>query len=512
MKSIKSNIINEIASIVGKENCSTSIADLYAYGFDASIHHANPDVVVRPGTTEEVQKIVRLANREMIPIVPRGAGTALCGHAVPVAGGILLDMTRMSKVLEIRVEDLYCVVEPGIVYDKLNSELQKRGFWFPPTPGSGEMCTVGGMVATNASGMKAIKYGATRDYVMGLEVVMPNGDIAQLGTRTLKDASGYQLARLMVGSEGTLGVITKIILRISPMPQKKAAVLASFEKIRDAGQCVSNIIAKPIIPAAIEFMDKVCIQAVNKAVNAGFPDCEAVLIIESDGHPNVVKEEIEKIKEVCKSSGAIKVEMTEDIATMNKWTASRKAVLPALSRLGEKYVSVSLADDMGVPISKIPDAVVAFQEIAKKNNVIVGTYGHAGDGNLHTKMLVDPVSKESWQNGENATREIFDVCISLGGTVTGEHGVAITKAPYMMKERASSISIMKSIKRALDPNNIMNPYKNVFWEKGILHNLRYPVENMDKEMNKENKDKDKDKNKNQDKNQDKNLDKIEGVN
>ncbi len=472
---LKSNVVSEIVAVVGKDNCSTTTADLYAYGFDASIHHNNPDVVVRPGTTEEVQKLVRLANREMIPVVPRGAGTALCGHAVPIVGGMLLDMTRMAKIIEVRVEDLYCVVEPGIVYDKLNAALQKKGFWFPPTPGSGEMCTVGGMVATNASGMKAIKYGATRDYVMGLEVVLPNGDIAQLGTRTIKDASGYQLARLMVGAEGTLGVITKVILKISPMPAKKASVLASFDKIRNAGQCVSNLIAKPIIPAAIEFMDKVCIQAVNKAVNAGFPDCEAVLIIESDGHPAVVKEEIAVINEVCKASGAIKVDMTDDPATMNKWTASRKAVLPSLSRLGEKFVSVSLADDMGVPISKIPDAVVAFQEIAKKNGVVVGTYGHAGDGNLHTKMLVDPVSKESWKSGEKATREIFDVCINLGGTVTGEHGVAITKAPYMMKERASSISLMKAIKRAVDPNNIMNPNKNVFWEKGILYNLRYPV-------------------------------------
>ena len=374
------------------------------------------------------------------------------------------------------MEDLYCVVEPGVIYAQLNKELEKSRFFFPPTPGSGDVCTIGGMVATNASGMRAIKYGATRDYVLGLEVVLPSGEVIRTGTRTLKNSSGYQLDRLFVGSEGTLGVITEITLRVSPLPKARALALVAFDDLVKAGQCVSNLIAKPLIPSGIEIIDKVCIQAVNKAMHVGFPEVEAMLLVEVDGHPKVVEEEIEQVSEICKESGAVSVEFSKDKETMAKWIAGRKAVLPSLSRYGEKFVSVSLADDMAVPMSKIPKAVAAFQEIAQRNGVIVGSYGHAADGNLHTKMLLDPRSKKSWENGEKAVKEIFDAVLALGGTVTGEHGVAISKAPYMQKERPTALATMKAIKNALDPNNIMNPGKIMDWEGSIITKLRYEVE------------------------------------
>jgi glycolate oxidase len=472
---MKQRVIDELEKIVGKERMSTKIADLYVYGFDASIHHKNPDVIVKPANAREVSEIVKLANATRTPVVPRGAGTAMCGHTVPLKGGIIMDMTLMNKIKEVRVEDLYCVVEPGVIYDKLNAVLGKKGFWFPTTPGSGEACTIGGMVVTNASGMRAIKYGATRDYVLGLEVVMPTGEIIHTGTRTLKNSSGYQIDRLMVGSEGTLGIVTEITLKLAFKPKASAMTLAAFNSLQDAGRCVSNIIARPLMPSAIELMDSVCIKAVNKCMNVGLPDVAAICMIEVDGHPTAVEEELKIVEEIARQSGAVHTEASSDKKKIDYWTYARKAIMPALSRYGEKFVSVALADDMSVPISKIPEAVVAFQKIAEQNGVIVGTYGHSADGNLHTKMLVEPGSDDSWRRGEKAVGEIYDKVLELGGTVTGEHGVSITKAPYMKKERADSLETMRRIKKALDPKNIMNPGKIFDWDGNIIAHLRYPA-------------------------------------
>lgn len=472
---MKKGVLQELEGIVGASRMSTKTADLYVYGFDASIHHKNPDVVVRPATAQQVSEIVKLANRTRTPIIPRGAGTAMCGHTVPLKGGIIVDLTQMNRIKEIRIEDLYCVVEPGVIYDKLNAELGKKGYWFPTTPGSGEACTIGGMVATNASGMRAIKYGATRDYVLGLEVVLPTGEIIHTGTRTLKNSSGYQLDRLMVGSEGTLGIITEINLRVTIKPKASGMTVAAFSSLYDAGRCVSAIIARPLMPSAIELMDSVCIKAVNKCMNVGLPDVEAICMIEVDGHPAAVEEEMVLVEEIARQTGAVSTEKSRDKKKIDEWTLARKAIMPSLSRYGEKFVSVALADDMSVPISKIPDAVTAFQRIAAENGVIVGTYGHSADGNLHTKMLVEPNSQESWRHGERAVGQIYDKVLELGGTVTGEHGVSITKAPYMQKERADSIAAMRAIKKALDPKNIMNPGKMFDWEGSIIQHLRYPA-------------------------------------
>ena len=472
------DVVKKIVSIVGEEHCSTSIADLYTYGFDSSIHHHTPDVVVRPGSTEEVSSLVKLASREGIPIVPRGGGTGLCGAAVPIKGGMVMDLTRMNRIKEVRVNDLYCVAEAGVVYDRLNEALAPHKFFFPPTPGSGEACTIGGMVATNASGMRAVKYGATRDYVLGLEVVMADGSVIHVGTNTIKNSSGYQLERMFVGSEGTLGIITEVTLKIAPRPKKAAMVLAAFDRLEDAGKCVSNLISVPLIPSATELMDDICIRAVNKAVGADLPDVQAICMIEVDGDPEMVAKELKVAEDVARRSGASSVQVSDDTKQMAKWTSARKSVMSALSRLGDQLVSVSLADDMAVPISKIPDAVVAFHRIAEENQVIVGTYGHAADGNLHTKMLLDPCSEDSWRRGERAVGQIFDAVISLGGTVTGEHGVGISKAPYMMKERPDAWRTMMAIKKALDPQDILNPGKLMQWEGGIIRDLRYPCRDL----------------------------------
>lgn len=468
--------LEAVKGIVGEGAYSTRVADLYAYGFDASIHHRSPEVVVQPRTTEQVSQLVRHANERRIPVLPRGGGTGLCGSAVPLHGGMVLDMTRMNQVREVRVEDLYCVCQSGVVYDRLMEALAPHRFSIPTAPGSAEACTIGGMIAANASGMRAIKYGAMRDYVLGLEVVLASGEVINVGTRTLKNSSGYQLERLFVGSEGTLGVITEATLRIAPKAKKAAMVIAAFDTLERAGRCVSRIIAKPLIPSAIELMDSTCIKAVNKTVRAGFPDVEALCMIEVDGEPEMVAKEAKEVREVCLDVGAIGVELSDDPKQMAKWTYGRKSVMSSLSRYGEGLVSVSLADDMAVPISRIPEAVVAFQSIASRHGVIVGTYGHAADGNLHTKMLLDPTSEDHWQRAERAVGDIYDAVISLGGTVTGEHGVGISKAPYMAQERAEALGTMRLLKRALDPNNILNPGKMMDWEGSIIRRLRYPCE------------------------------------
>jgi len=468
-------IIDSIEKVVGKDGYSTKSADLYTYGFDASIFHNTPEIVVQPRTTEQVSEIMKIANREKIPVVPRGAGTGLCGSAVPIKGGMVLAMQRMNKVVKISVEDLWVDVEVGCVYNDLNDELSKHGFFFPPSPGSAEACHVGGMVATNASGMRAVKYGATRDFVLGLTFVKADGEIVRAGTRTIKDSSGYQLARLLCGSEGTLGVITEITFKLTTKPKKSAYCLCAFNSVHDAGKCIAGLIAKPMIPASCELMDAVSIKAVNQARGNPLPDCEALCIIEVDGETTeVIDRDMKIVEEVATASGATTVTPTTDSKTIAKWTDARKSVMTSLSALKPGCASVSLADDMGVPVSRVPEAVKAFQEIADKYRVTIATYGHAADGNLHTKMVIDPVNKDEWERGVKAVDEIFDVCIELGGTVTGEHGVGISKAPNYMKERASELTSIIAIKKAMDPNNILNPGKLEQWEGSILTNLRYP--------------------------------------
>ena len=324
--------------------------------------------------------------------------------------------------------------------------------------------------------MKAVKYGATRDFVLGLTFVKADGEIVRAGTRTIKDSSGYQLARLLCGSEGTLGIITEVTLKLTTKPHASASALISFDSVYDAGRCISAIIAKPLIPASCELMDSVSIDAVNKSQGNPLPDCKALIIVECDGEPEQVERDLATVAEIAKEIGCQTITPTHDKKQIAAWTSARKSVMTSLSALKPGYSSVSLADDMGVPVSKVPDAVTAYQKIAEKYRVTVATYGHAADGNLHTKMLLNPLDKDEWDRGTKAVNEIFDATIALGGTVTGEHGVGISKAPDFQKERASALSTIKAIKKAFDPNNILNPGKVDQWEGRILGKvaLRYP--------------------------------------
>ncbi|MEO0225850.1 MAG: FAD-binding and (Fe-S)-binding domain-containing protein, partial [candidate division WOR-3 bacterium] len=473
-KSKMQEVIERLKDIVGDEYTLTDNASIYVYAFDGGIHRHKPDVVVQVQNAQQVQKVVQLANRFKIPVIPRGAGSALCGHSVPIMGGITVDLQRMNKIKDIRIGDMFVVCEPGVVCDNFNAAIKPYRY-FIPGPASSEVATIGGMVAVNASGEKAVKYGATRDYVLGLEVVLPTGEIAYMGTKTIKHSTGYQLERLMCGSEGTLGIITEINMKIVPLPPKIAGCIAAFDDLEKAGQCVANIIAKPIIPSQLEIMSAPCIKAVNKAAKMNLPEVAGILLIEIDGRPETIKQDVEAVAQICKETGAVSMEFTEDEKRITEIWKARKQMIPSLSILKEEYATTMLADDMAVPVSQIPKAVAGIWEISNKYDIIIPPYGHAGDGNLHTKVLMIPTDPEHWEQAKKAVAEIYQLIRDLGGTTTGEHGIAITKAEEFHKEKKTVVPAMKAIKKALDPNNIMNPRKMIDWEKGFMYDLRYPI-------------------------------------
>ncbi|MGQ9581925.1 MAG: FAD-binding oxidoreductase [Thermoplasmatota archaeon] len=453
-ESVKARIIE----VVGRENASDDTATRYIYGSDASIHHHMPDIVVRPESARQVQELVRICNEKRIPVVVRGAGTGLSGQVVPVQGGVLMDMMRMSRILAIRIEDLYVEVEPGVVFAKLNEALAPHGYWFPPAPGSGDVCTIGGMIGNSASGIRTIKYGATRDLVMGLEVVLADGTLIEVGNRTVKNASGYQLEKLFVGSEGTLGIVTKARLRILPKPKSSGSLIASFASLGAAGAAISQVYKNRLMPSALEIMDTNCIQAVKKAFGTPLPDAAAIIIIEMDGDPRVVEEDLRAAGEICRAAGAQNIDYATDPAKIAMIWESRKSVLPAMARSGERG-PISLADDMGIPISRVSEVIGHFPDIARKHNIVIGAYGHAGEGNIHGKVLLNLKSKREWEAGRRATDEIYETVLRAGGTMSAEHGIGITRARLFKTERGPAVEVMRKIKRALDPNNILNPGK-----------------------------------------------------
>ncbi|RKZ31463.1 2-hydroxy-acid oxidase [bacterium] len=476
---MKQEIIDKLKAIVGEENIRTDPADRYIYGSDSSVHVANADVVLRPRTTEQVQAIARLANAEKIPIIPRGAGSGMSGHAVPIDGGIVLDMKRMNKILEIRPEDTLVKVQPGVVDDDLNRALKPYGFMFPPAPASSRIATIGGEIANNASGIRSVKYGATRDSVLGMKVVLANGDLVNLGANTRVEASGYQLDRLMVGSEGTLGIIVEATLKLVPIPKYRCIGIAKFDKLEEAGEAICDVISSGAQPSMLELMDNIAITAVNNTLDMGLPDVEAILLFEADG---MVKEavdfEMERIKAICEKHNGFGIEMSYDAKERARIYAGRKKLFASLSRYKEGYACTSLADDMAVPYSKMAETARKIHDVADKNNIIMTAYGHCGSGVMHTKILMDPTKKEQWEDARRAVEEIYDYVRSIGGTTSAEHGIALSKAPSWKKEKADQLDLMRAVKKAFDPNNILNPHKLMDapddWVTATK--LRYPVE------------------------------------
>ena len=452
--------VDKLKSIVGEEHVSDNEADLYIYGTDSSVHEAMPWAIVRPETTEEVQGIIRYANEEKIPVIPRGSGTGMCGQTVPIDGGIIMDMKRMNRILEVNLEDVYCRVEPGVVDDDLNRALKPHGVFFPPTPASSRIATIGGELANNASGVRSVKYGAARDSVLGMKVVLGNGELISLGTYTRVEASGYQLERLMVGSEGTLGIIVEATLRFVPIPKFRCLGMANFNKLEEAGNAISEIMASGCAPSMLELVDSVAITAVNKTMDLGLPEVEAILLFEADG---MVKEavdyEIEKLGKICEKHNGFDIEASYDEAERTKIFAGRKKLFPALSKFKEYYSSTSLADDMAVPYSRMAETAHKIHEVAERNGIIMTAYGHCGSGCMHTKILMDVTKEAQWESARKAVDEIYAYVRSVGGTTSAEHGIGISKAPAFKKEKESILHLLRAVKKAFDPNNILNPSK-----------------------------------------------------
>jgi glycolate oxidase len=453
---VDNKIIDEIIKIVGKENALTSLEERKCYSYDARTDGAIPDLVVFPSSANEVSQILILANKLHFPVIPRGQGSGLTGGSVPVKGGVVLTFTRMNKILEIDTKNLIAIVEPGVITFVFQEEVAKHGLFYPPDPASYKYSSIGGNVAECSGGPNSMKYGVTRDYVLGLEVVKATGEIITTGVKTMKGVVGYDLTRLLVGSEGTLGVITKIILKLIPAPEAKATILALFKKVEDTAEAVSGIVAAKIVPSTIEFMDRASIRCSEQANPMGIPeDIEGLLLIEIDGNADSIHSLAQKIKSVLIAHNAAEVTLTQDPSEADKLWQARRVVSQATYNLNP----VKIAEDVVVPRSNIPKLIRFLEEMGKKYGLPILSFGHAGDGNFHVSLMIKD-TPEDYTKAHKAVEDIFAETIRLGGTLSGEHGIGTSKAPYLSMELSTEvIETMKSIKRVFDPNNILNPGK-----------------------------------------------------
>lgn len=455
---LASLIIKELQDIVGKERCLTAPEDLLVHSHDV-FTEKKPEVVVLPATTEEVSKILKIANREKIPVTPRGSATGLSGMCVPEHGGIVMAMSKMNKILEINPEDRLAVVEAGVITNDLQVAVEEKGLFYPPDPASQTICQIGGNVATNAGGPRCVKYGVTRDYLLGLEAVLPSGEVVKTGGRPIKNVTGYDVTRLLCGSEGTLAVITKIIVKLIAKPEARRTLLVAFHSIEDASTTVSRIMAAGIVPRALELMDQRYIANCENLYHLGLPiQAAAMLIIEVDGFLETVDRQARIVKEFCEKQGAFDIKLAQSEEEADRMWMARKLGSVALYRLSKTMVT----EDATVPISKIPEMVRRLKEIEKKYNITIYLLAHAGDGNMHPLLTYDPGNKEEAERVDNLIREIFEASIALGGTLTGEHGIGLAKKPFIPLEISpAELQVWKNIKNSFDPHGILNPGKFV---------------------------------------------------
>ncbi|MDO5675524.1 MAG: FAD-linked oxidase C-terminal domain-containing protein [bacterium] len=449
--------IQALRDIVGPEHVATSRTARLTHSFDATQRQFMPEAVVHPVSTEEVAAIVRLAAQHRLPLLPRGAGSGFTGGALPVQGGIVVVLTRMNRILEIDTDNLVAVVEPGVVTARLQEAVEKLGLFYPPDPASKDFSTLGGNVAECAGGPRCVKYGVTRDYVLGLTVVTPSGEIIRTGGRTMKNVVGYDLTRLFVGSEGTLGIVTEIILRLLPKPAAKRTMLATFAHIDGAAEAVSAIIRGRIIPTTLEFMDASAIDCVRGLPGIELPeDCRALLIIEVDGDSEQLGPQLDRIITLMQPLGLIKATIARDSSEAEALWRVRRSVSPSLRKLGPNKFN----EDIVVPRSKVPEMIRALDGISRRLAVPIINFGHAGDGNIHVNVMVDLREPGMQTKVDTALADIFKTTIALGGSVSGEHGIGIAKQPFIALELdPSTLAVMRAVKAALDPQGIMNPGK-----------------------------------------------------
>ncbi|CFX44678.1 FAD-linked oxidase, C-terminal [Syntrophomonas zehnderi OL-4] len=459
-------IKDELAKILSKDKLLTEELDLMYYSYDSSfftqMEPSVPQAVVFPTSTEEVQKVVRFAYENNINIIPRGAGTGETGGCIAVNGGIVLDLSKWDEIVEIDARNMQVIVRPGVIHARLNEELSPFNLFFPPDPGSSQMCTIGGMVANNASGLRAVKYGTTEQYVLGLEVVTPTGDIIYTGgmqARCIKNVSGLNLTKLMIGSEGVLGIITQIRLRCWPKPKARGIAMAVFDQLDDAPATVLDVYKAGILPSGIEILDSSAIKAVNEfKPEINLPNCEAILLFEVDGNPPSVDYEGRQIKEIA-DRRARSVEWATDPQRMAQLWEGRSVTASAASRVRADGTRVFAGEDVSVPLSKVADTLRAIRALGEKYGIQVVNYGHIGDGNVHTAPVINPEIPAEVERVMKLVDEIHHLAIAMQGSTTGEHGVGVVRRPYAKQEHGQAVEYMQKTKAAFDPKGIMNPGK-----------------------------------------------------
>jgi glycolate oxidase len=454
---IPEEALAELKKILKPGCLLTGRADLEEYSGDSTKLKYSADAVAFPSTNEEIARIFRLANRIYFPVIPRGGGSGKSGGALPVKGGLILAMDKFNRILEIDSENFIAKVEPFVITEEFQKEVEKIGLFYPPDPASADVSTLGGNVAECAGGLRGLKYGVTGDYILGLTVVLPTGEIIRTGVETMKGVAGYDLTSLIVGSEGTLAVITSITLKLLSKPESKKTMIVFFENIRTAAGTVSKIIRGRVVPATLEFLDKQIIDCIRSRLNFNIPEnTEAILLIEVDGDEEVVTKEAEKVRDICTGSGAIEFRLASGEEEAERIWDARREVSPSLLELKPGKIS----EDIVVPRTCIPELVEFLRKVSDKYCLPVASYGHAGDGNMHVNILLDSNNPDEKSRGEAAVKELFKKVIELGGTITGEHGIGITKAPYMeMEFSLPALKLMARLKKAFDPNNILNPGK-----------------------------------------------------
>ncbi len=454
---MKPSLAADLRRLIPAARVLDALEDRTLYAYDGTSAKALPDAVVIAPSREEVAAVLRFASAHEVPVVARGAGTGLSGGSVPVKGGIALVLAAMRRIVEIDSGSMLVVCEPGVITGELQKSVEAAGFFYPPDPASLNYCTIGGNVAENAGGPRAVKYGVTKDYVLGLEVVRATGEILRLGGKQMKNVTGYNLVQLFVGSEGTLGVITEIVLRLLPRPAAKKTMLAIFDRLEDAAEAVAAVMAGGITPATLEIMDKTCIHCVEDYLHLGLPrDAEAFLIIEVDGMPQAVEAEAALIGTLCRQRAVRSFQAARDQKEADTLWKARRAVSPAISQVKR----AKIGEDISVPRSAIPAMVREIQKISREVALPIAIFGHAGDGNLHPNILADRRDPVEMERVERAIAAIFEASVRLGGTLSGEHGIGLSKQRYLpLALSPEAIRLMQDVKRALDPKGILNPGK-----------------------------------------------------
>ncbi len=455
---IPQQTLSKLREILGREHVLDSPEDRIAYSYDGTqlLHH-QPDAILIPQSVEQISTILKLANEERFSVVARGSGSGLSGGAIPVENSVVLLMNHWNKILEIDQQNLTVWVEPGVITAQLHTTVESLGLFYPPDPGSSSICTIGGNVAENAGGLRGLKYGVTKHYVMGMEVVLANGEVIRVGGKSVKDVAGYNLKDFLVGSEGTLGIFTKILLRLIPKPETSKTMLAYFETMHDAAETVSDIIASKITPAILEFLDKTTIKCVEDYAHLGLPTTiESILLIEVDGHPAVVHEDAERIITLCRKHRVRDVRVAATADEAQQLRTARRTAFSALARVRP----TTILEDATVPRSEVAPMLERINQIASNYNLTFGNFGHAGDGNLHPTCLTDERDHDEIHRAEKAFEEIYSEAVKMGGTITGEHGIGLAKKRFLNQVfNSAAIDMMRQLKLTLDPNAVLNPGK-----------------------------------------------------